>query len=61
MNRYALELFVGCRLTGGVAGLEGKRVDEKVEEDDVALGAGRVGVGRRGKPVRADEGGVYIV
>ena len=47
--------------TGGVARLQGKRVEEEVSVDDVAFTAIGVGERRRGEAVLADEGSVDVV
>jgi hypothetical protein len=48
-------------LTGGIARLDGKGVDEEVEEDDIAFCAGGIGLGGRGEAMRRDERGVNVV
>jgi len=53
-QRVIMTYEVNAQYTGRVAGLDGKRVDEQMQEDDVSFGSTWVSLSSGGEPVFFD-------
>ena len=54
-QRVIMTYEVNAQHTGRVAGLDGKRVDEQMQEDDVSFGSTWVSLSSGGEPVFFDQ------